>query len=111
MERINSERLAILGSLHWACLQALSNEVPTPLEGLSQGARFLKLDSSTARKMRDLDVALALTRHLTSRKAEATLQQLSAAIKHSGSMRRFLLLRQLFGPRTLQGRMVIQLHR
>ena len=88
MERINSERLAILGSLHWACLQALSNEVPTPLEGLSQGARFLKLDSSTARKMRDLDVALALTRHLTSRKAEATLQQLSAAIKHSGSMRR-----------------------
>ena len=75
------ERWFLLGELHWHALAMLSQVAQKPVQGLQQGGRHLRLKPKTQRKLRELDAAWGILRHLTLQKSEDFLAQLAAELE------------------------------
>ena len=78
------ERWCLLGELHWHALAMLSQVAQKLVQGLQQGGRRLRLKSKTQRKLRELDAAWGILRHLTLQKSEDFLAQLAAELELEG---------------------------
>eukprot|EP00975_Prorocentrum_lima_P056011 11740914-Prorocentrum_lima.AAC.1 len=70
---------ALILEVHWQALELLSKLVGTPLQGLQQGGKALKLPPHWRRKLRLLDGASGLVRHVTEAGNQEFLKQLRGA--------------------------------
>ena len=75
-----------MAQLHSEVLNRLAVATDLPLQGISQGARVMRpmLGSRWQRKLRDLDAAFAIVRHLHVGKVKQFLEDLDEALQGVG---------------------------
>jgi len=75
----------LLAHVHRRLLVMLSGELRMPIQGLSQAARLLqhRLSSSSRRRLRELDAAFGIVRHITEERNSFFIDKITAELRRS----------------------------